>query len=48
MKKKKKLVTQTIYELQFGIKDHGHYYVRKKEYYIKRSDKTINGQKLYA
>tara|TARA_R100001460_G_C3420366_1_gene160825 strand:- start:212 stop:352 length:141 start_codon:yes stop_codon:yes gene_type:complete len=45
---KKKLVTKTMYELQFGIKDFGQYYVRQKEYYIKRSDKTINGQKLYA
>ena len=48
MKKKKKLVTQTLYELQFGIKDFGIYYVRQKEYYISRSDKTLNGKKLNA
>lgn len=48
MKEEKKMVTKSIWELQFGLKDDGQFYVKHKKYYIERSVGTINGQKIYA
>ncbi len=48
MKKEKKLVTKSMWELQFGTKDNGEFYVKHKDYYIQRSVPTLNGQKIYA
>tara|TARA_B100001564_G_scaffold314324_1_gene288369 strand:+ start:3463 stop:3624 length:162 start_codon:yes stop_codon:yes gene_type:complete len=47
-KKEIKLVTKTMWELQFGTKDNGEFYVNHKNYYIEKSVPTINGKKIYA
>ena len=48
MKKQKKLVSKTLWELQFGTKDNGEFYTYTKKYDIERIGATINGQKIYA
>lgn len=48
MKKEKKMVTKSLWELQFGLKDDGQFYVKHKNYYTEKSVPTINGQKIYA
>ena len=48
MKDEKKLVTKSLWELQFGTIDNGQFYVNDKSYYIQRSVPTLNGKKIYA
>ena len=48
MNEKKKMVTKSLWELQFGIVDNGQFYVNNKSYYIQRSVPTLNGKKIYA
>lgn len=48
MKNKKKMVTKSLWELQFGTIDNGQFYVKNKSYYIQRSVPTLNGKKIYA
>ena len=48
MKEEKKMVTKSLWELQFGTKDNGEFYVNHKNYYIQRSVPTLNGKKIYA
>tara|TARA_Y100000592_G_C5457770_1_gene312305 strand:+ start:1316 stop:1471 length:156 start_codon:yes stop_codon:yes gene_type:complete len=48
MKDEKKLVTKSLWELQFGTIDNGEFYVYHKHYFIERSVPTLNGKKIYA
>tara|TARA_R100001224_G_scaffold27244_3_gene14696 strand:- start:14305 stop:14460 length:156 start_codon:yes stop_codon:yes gene_type:complete len=48
MKEKKKMVTKSLWELQFGTIDNGQFYVKHKNYYTEKSVPTLNGKKIYA
>ena len=48
MKNEKKLVTKSLWELQFGTIDNGEFYTYTKNYHVERSVPTLNGKKIYA
>ncbi len=48
MKEKQKFVTKSLWELQFGTKDTGQFYVKNKTYNEEQSVPIINGRKIYA
>jgi len=48
MKEEKKMVTKSLWELQFGIVDNGQFYVKHKNYYSETSVPSLNGKKIYA